>query len=233
MKKLFSILLTLVLALSAMSFAAAEAADIAGTWYLNQAEAEGIALDPAMLGLDMTLILNADGSCVLSMMGDSEQTSWAVSGSQITIGSGAETITALLEGENLVIVQDEVKLIFGKEKTQTETYVPGAVRTDATAEDFKGTWSVWMCDMMGMQVPVASLGMGMTIIIDGDTVTIIENEGDETDTEYGTVIYENGKAIVDANTDDEIALHMLEDGSLAIIEEEDGMTVSLYFEKIA
>ena len=67
MKKLLSVLLVLIMLFAACAWA--EGADLTGEWYLVEATMGGISINPAMLGMDMFLVLNADGTATWNMVG--------------------------------------------------------------------------------------------------------------------------------------------------------------------
>ena len=79
MKKILTVVLTLVLALSMLCVASAEAAGVTGVWYGD------------MYGMVATLTINEDGTYALEMMGDSAPGAWVLEGDQLYMDKGLET----------------------------------------------------------------------------------------------------------------------------------------------
>lgn len=88
MKKLFALALVLILALSGMSALATEA-DMVGSWELTQAGMADMVFSAADLGLEMIIVLNADGTATLEMTTEGEtetdDATWSMSGNVITV----------------------------------------------------------------------------------------------------------------------------------------------------
>ena len=58
-KKITALLLTLMMLGALVS---AQAADFTGTWYLVSIDSNGVTINPADMGMEMSLNLNADGT---------------------------------------------------------------------------------------------------------------------------------------------------------------------------
>lgn len=236
MKKLICAILAL--ALCVMGCAMAEALDVTGDWYLNVIESEGVQLDPAMLGLDLVITLNADGSAVMESFGEADDTSsWRMDGSNVIITDTAgDTLVACPDGGNLVIDDEQsgVVMILGREKQGLQNYVPAAVETAPALQDFEGTWSAVLVDMLGMQLPMDALGMQLAIQIVGENAVVTHAEAGE-ETVYSAPLTLNGSVLTVEAVDDQMPmnLQLQQDGKLVYIEETEGLVMSMYFEKIA
>ena len=76
MKKLSALLLALVLAATLCFGAMAEEISYVGTWTLTEIRSGELVMDPATLGMDMTIVLSEDGTCILNTMGMTEEGLW-------------------------------------------------------------------------------------------------------------------------------------------------------------
>lgn len=235
MKKLISMLLALAMCL--MGLALAEAMDVTGDWYLNAIEAEGVQMDPALLGLDMSITLNADGTAALSSFGNgADMGTWSISGSILAItDSVGDTMIAELIGNELVIDETETiggSMILGREKQAPQGYVPAAVESAPALQDFEGTWTASLIDMLGMQMAMDKIGMKLVLEIEGDKATVTSNESGA-DVSYEAPLTLQGDTLNVAAVEDQMPLHLQlqQDGKLVYAEEEEGMAVYIYFEK--
>lgn len=235
MKKLISVIL--VLALCMLGCALAEAMDVTGVWYLNVIESEGVQLDPAMLGSELILTLNADGSAELESFGESGFAGWHMDGDNVIITyEDGETMIACPDSGNLVIDDPEIGLtmILGREKQALQNYVPAQVVAEPTMQDFEGSWSATLIDMMGMQMPLDALDMTLVVEIAGDSAVVTHNEGEE-NTAYTAPVRLEGDVLTIEAVDDQMPMNMQlqQDGKLVYTEETEGLAMIMYFEKIA
>ena len=136
MKKLLSLVLVLMLVLSA--FALAESGSVTGEWYAD------------FYGSVYTLTLNEDGTYVLNTGFEEDETGpWALDGDQLVIGSGDDSSAFAYDGESLTMALDEeVYMVFTRE--MPATFEPAAPVADATLDDFAGTWTAYKCGVNGM-----------------------------------------------------------------------------------
>ena len=105
--------------------------DYVGAWVLNSVEVMGIAMDPGMVGLGGDMMLYEDGTCVLTMLDESQEGTWAVTetGIATTDADGVVDAFMLVNGQ-LVIEQSGMKLVF----------IPYAPLFGLTVADFNGEW---------------------------------------------------------------------------------------------
>lgn len=236
MKKLISTVLALALCVLGCAFA--EALDVTGDWYLNVIESEGVQLDLSMLGMEMVITLNADGSAEMSSFGEAEGgTSWRMDGSNVIITDAAgDTLTACPESGNMVIDDQEsgVVMILGRERRELQGYVPAAVEDAPAMQDFEGIWNASIVDMMGMQLPMETLGMELVIEIVGENAVVTHTEAGE-EVVYSAPLTLAGSVLTVAAVDDQMPmnLQLQQDGKLVCVEETEGLAMNMYFEKIA
>jgi len=235
MKRLISAML--VLAMCLLGCAMAEAMDVTGDWYLNMIEAEGVQLDPALLGFELTLSLNADGSATMQSFDESDSgCNWVMKGESVVITDPAgDSLLATVEGTNLVVHDEEsgFLMVLGREKEAVQNYVPAAVETNPAMQDFEGVWSAALIDMMGMQLSMDAIGMTMVIEIqDGfATVTSIEEGADMS---YQAPVSLQGDMLTVEASGDQMPLYLQlqQDGRMVYAEQSEEMAISMYFEKI-
>lgn len=235
MKKLISVML--VLALCAVSCAFAQAMDVTGTWYLNVIESEGVQLDPAMLGSELILTLNADGSAELESFGESGFAVWHMENGNVIIAyEDGEAMTACPDSGNLVIDDQEIgmTMILGREKQALQSYVPAQLVADPTMQQFEGSWNAVLIDLMGMQMPLDALDMKLVVEIAGSSAVVTHIEGEE-NTSYTAPIKLEGNVLTVKAVDDQMpmALHLQQDGKMVYTEETEGLAMIMYFEKTA
>ena len=140
MKKILTVVLTLVLALSMLCGACAEAADVTGIWYGD------------VYGMVATLTINEDGTYALEIMGDSTPGAWVLEGDQVYMDKGTEA-EAVFTYDAAAQALDWDGVIFGREAI--EQWMPAAARADAAIEEFAGEWVAERVDAFGAILPVA------------------------------------------------------------------------------
>ncbi|MFH1512552.1 MAG: hypothetical protein ABIG45_04270 [Bacillota bacterium] len=213
-KKLTALLMSLLML---CSFAAAETVDYSGTWYLVSIESEGVVLNPADIGMAMTMSLDGDGTGMITITDEEDQA--------VTWTRDGETITITAEDESLVFVPtDDGKLIadaegsimtFGRE-TPGPGFVPASEIAAIDIAEFDGTWNITKVNAYGMVVPfsaMAEMGMidGTVLILSGSITSFGAAEA-----EAGTLT--DGKLIVPSPIEGSFgkSISLLEDGTLSV-----------------
>lgn len=191
MKKLMCAVLLFVLAVCCAN---ALAEDVTGMWYLSRVVTDGVTMNAATVNLeDVTLEMNADGTCILY----DEVHSWVKgneSGEYFIADSSGSQQTFVLDDNGFSTVQGDITIIFDREKA--EVFAPGVVVTNPSLEDFNGTWSVFLVDNDGTQAFADSMGIQCVVTIADGTATL----------DYATGLYglsfSSGKstAILNGNT---------------------------------
>lgn len=239
MKKALSMVMCLMLVLSAASAVALEQGEAVGTWYLNTVESDGMTFDSATLGMEMTIALNEDGTGEMSMTGqETQEILWSIDGDSVNVTNKEKTatMTYIYADGQLSSASTGATMYFGKEIKKLEKYAPGEPLKDVTEADFEGSWYAYLMEMMGLQLDPATIGGGQKLeitngnivhtLIDGDNTQSYEAKGklegnvllftasdgsDEGMLDYGLVIYE--------------------DGSIGYTIEQDGMVATVYFKR--
>lgn len=236
MKKILSLVAVLALLLTA---AWAENADMAdrsqavGSWYLSVLESEGMQFNPDDFGLSMVITLNADGTAELAddISGASMGT-WSFDGIIVSILHDDESVDGVLaDGELRVLDENtDVLMIFRREKSAMDVYLPADPRTDATLEDYQGFWQATLFDFAGMQLPMESVNLKMELEISGETANITSNESGEDESFTSPVTFDGGALTLTGKDSLPMRFELLQDGRLRYAEETEGETVAMYFE---
>jgi len=129
MKRLISLLLAgLFLLMAGMAFAAR--GDYTGVWAFAGVEYQGMYVDAESLGMDMTITLNPDGSCILESSDvDSAVGVW----SEVSGGIDVDGMLFALRGGQLVAdAVDGMKMYFIRNSAPVST--PGDVDRDGDVD---------------------------------------------------------------------------------------------------
>ena len=189
MKQKLALLLTCLLL--AAPLCAAEEAPLTGAWVLESVSMEAsledgslaFAYDIAEGGGEVKLTLEPDGSAHVSVTEgildaaslsyltgwEADAESWAMDGENVlvTASSGA-VLTLTPEEDALCARQQGATLRFVRPEAVTSV----AIRTDATLEDFAGSWTAVSADMFGLGMSTDMLGMYMSADIEGNAITL-------------------------------------------------------------
>ena len=171
MKRKLTLLLACLMALTMALTGAAESLSPVGSWTLTGVEAEGMTLDPAMLGMEITMTLNEDGTAQMGMSGLVEEGgTWSVEGDVVTVidPDGEEMPMTFTEDGSLRAEQDGMAMIFTLSTGDEGQSVIGAaaevaVLEDVALEDFNGEWTATHGLTMGIEVPLETLGLTMDV----------------------------------------------------------------------
>ena len=173
MKKFAALLLALVLAATMCIGAMAEAVDYTGTWVLAEIRSGEYAFDPASMGMDMTIVLDADGTCTLTTMGMTESGLWVGmdGGIWLTDSTGATDSIAYVDG-NLVLAAEGIEMILVR--SEAAEYEYAEILGGLTMADFAGTWVLEHVETTYGVYAVADLGAEMTATITAEGTAVIE-----------------------------------------------------------
>ena len=112
MKKLVALCLVLVLVVAMVACGGGGKNPAVGTWKLTglfEGE-EDYSAYLAMLGMDLTLVLNEDGTGTMEMMGEKLDITWAdgkimIEGESLSFSVDGDTLTIAEEGERMVFTR--------------------------------------------------------------------------------------------------------------------------------
>ena len=246
MKKILSLLLALAMMLGCVAFA--EGVDYVGTWVLTGAESDGVQMGPttlAAVGMDMKVVVNADGTVVLSMMGMEEGGTWAATENGIAITDSAETVEIAYQNEMLLMNQSGVTMMLTREGAApaiAEAEGPTALAgVDPVA--FEGQWLLTTANFMGVEMSAETVGVYMALVLSqGQALFATNDENGEIVTDQmsyvvtevegvGTVCSIADQDETTGETMEVLALNLLDDGRLVWRMELEGMVMEYYFTK--
>lgn len=239
MKKILSMVLAVMILCTLCCFAEA-GADVLGTWYLNAIEYGEQSMHPSAMGMDMTVIINEDGTAEVTML---EGT--AGMAGEWTMGDGMVIITVdgspeefLIDGENLIVDEPAagVRMILGKEKVEVEVVDYGEIRKDVTVADFNGTWTSTEVDMGGVRYSIGALGLGLVVTLEDGKAHVVETQG-EVVVEYDAVAKLDGETLVVTTEDENVTestlyLNLHENDYLSFYQSTEGFSMTLYFARV-
>ena len=229
MKKIISLMLAVCMMLGMVS-AFAESASVTGVWYASKMSMGDQSYDIGMLGMALTLTLNEDGSASMDTNGDVSEGTWEANAEGVAVTFEGQTINGTLADGELSLTDNEQTIIFTREApTKMEL---AAEKTDATVEDFNGTYACTYVKMGDDYMPMdmaANFGLVMPKITIKDGTLEVEELEDDT-IGIGSMLklvsslqleMENGKMVKTVTQEgvegsNGIALGLLEDGMMTM-----------------
>ena len=231
-----TLVLTLVLALLCMGAQAADTSAVVGTWYLNAMEFNGASIHPSIAGMEMTLVLNEDGSTAMQMTGaDAEAGTWTLEGETVTIENEFSPAIFILEGDTLVMDQGEDgKMIYGKEKVEAVPFEAAPIQSATDVAEFDGVWNGTSVDFAGMVLPIAMGEMELTFTVTGGMVqlNLVQPDTEISGEARGELV--DGALVVSVDASGitrELRANLLEDGTMVIVLEPEAAATTIYCEK--
>lgn len=153
MKKLISLVLALMMACMLIP-AMAEGQDVTGDWYLTDVSGMNV----ANLGMSMIITLNADGTAKVSMemQGEKEEKegTWALEEGKVVVTIDGDPLSLELVDGKLTADMGGQTGTFGREPAEAVATEFAEEKTDATAEEFEGSWKATYMSVMGMSIDV-------------------------------------------------------------------------------
>lgn len=226
MKKLFAMLLALAMLLGAMAMA--EAVDVTGTWYCTEFVQGDQSFNPADFGLNIVVTLNEDGTAAMDA-GEPSEGTWTMEGDIVTITeqNGLETIMTLTDG-NLVIEEDEVKMVLSREAA--EGFTPAEAVEAAAAEDFNGAWEAYKASAFGMYVDMSATGQTASLTIEDGNVNLMGTLFGSLAGQTLSMEFADGALKLNINDQGNLELHLLVDGTLRLDMITEAMTAEIYLQ---
>ena len=239
-RNLIAILMCLVMVCCGVcAQAEATAPDLTGVWTLDSIVAGEMTISPSMMGLTMTLTVNADGTIVLDSNGEQEQSTWTQDGDKLIVDGDAFTyVDGKLTAEEPSM---GAAMYFVRGDAAAEAPAAPVLLTDVTQADFNGAWNAVSVEMMGMELPMAMMGSGIAVEIN-DTqakATFSETAEDGTVESFGAAgacsLADGVLTVVipDGEEDFTLQLQLRSDDKMVFAVEEEGMAMNILFEKVA
>ena len=232
MKRRIASLLALLLSAALLVGAAAETAgdDFLGTWYLNEALYNGARFSPSAIGIEVTLILNADGSALVVNSGTELPGTWSEADGSIILRDESEEMKLVFEDDSIVVDgEDGMRMVYRREPGSENPY-EAPMLEEVAFEDFEGDWTAVSVNLNGVLFTIEQMGVKQAFAIGDGRVELIEGESDPVELEYAQV--ENALELTDPDGSGvpmRLCLH--EDGALSARMEQSGGFVVIYFEK--
>ena len=237
MKKMMALVLGALLAALLLT-AVAEADVPTGEWYLVEAVTSGMHMNPAELGMSVTLFLNEDGSAKVTSVYEGEEPeeesgTWTQEGNVVTVTTESGPVELTLADGRLSMTIEVGEMIYAQEKpAAAELPQPVAAESE---EQFFGVWTPRELISQGVHVDLADAG-----IVEGQwrveagKMTETSGAGDAaTVTEY-TTEFVDGVLKLTPVDDPELELPPLtlnDDGSISVTVTEDDTDLTLYLRK--
>ena len=126
MKKLFCVMLALIMACAMLPAMAADAADYLVDWYLVEMKMGDAGMNPSDLGMNMTMTVNEDGTVLnVSAYGDTAEEghgTWVLTdnGLSVTDDTGVTVVFVLNDAGELAADMEGMGMVFSREQTQVE-----------------------------------------------------------------------------------------------------------------
>lgn len=239
MKKIVSLLLVLCL-MGVMASAVAEA-DLAGsTWYLVSLVQEGVAVNPAEMGLEISMTLNADGTSSMVAYGEETTGSWNAEGEVISItdsDGNTQEFSPNENGELVAEMGEDNRMVFSQTAPEASAQADAPVAVAAESEEeFFGTFNPVSVSVMGMAMPLEMIfGDALPVFtVESGKVTTVSGEGDEAVTDVQPFAFEDGVLKLFAAEGDETpvaTVQLAEDGTILLVIEAEGQTMTIITEK--
>ncbi len=250
MKKFSFLFVVMALAMFAFVFAASaqtelpaidekEAAPYLGTWYMDRMCFGKDCMDLSGLGMVSTLTFNTDNTAVMKAEDSNETMSWymkdgtALVLSQDGEGKTQETPLSIDKNGSLIMGDEEGSVYFVREIAPTPG--TGALKADATYEDFSGEWFLNGIMFDGEIMPASMIGMSGSLVIREDTMDV-NFEGEEPEENVSYTLADGKITMTDKSTDENgaeveatIILEYHEDNSILLQMEGEGENMYLVY----
>ncbi|MCL1796389.1 MAG: hypothetical protein FWG37_05825, partial [Clostridia bacterium] len=205
--------------------AAVERDDFLGVWYVIAIEINGVTMDAAEVGMEMSMDLRMDNSAHLySSMNGNSVGSWAKKDGQVILTTeNGDSNVLLFAGDTVSIVQDEGAMTFGREKPAAVA-TESPIRTVSLLSDFDGVWNAVNMRTEGMLVPVEAMGFAVSMRIENGAAVI--SLGDQSAIMQGAF----HEGVLELVGEDGVAFRAAfhEDGTVSVVFDD---STTLYFQK--
>ena len=243
--------LVLVLALALTLTASAESMDLTGTWVLEKVLVEDTELNPAVLGISITLELKDDGTFVFSgstRETDTENTdqnivgTWAIENDFLALTNREDSSVIngsySAEDDRLVISDEMSTIVLGREGevvVEGPELPPSPVAAEGE-EAFFGTWRMCATSFSGIYLPLPDNETNETLILDSGTCIMIvkdPNTGELVENVLNTRFRDGGLGLYNYEYSYEVTtpgtLWLTDDGTLCLTTDYD---FTYYFSRV-
>lgn len=218
MKKGLSVLVALAMLLTLAVPVLAEAASVAGVWTMTGMISSGVEIDPASMGMEMSMELAEDGTGTLTAFGIGSEVTWTFDGATLDVTDPDGTVSFELQEDGTLradISGMETIWSFGVvDSTEEAPVETPAVATDVEDGAAVGVWQLVSASTANIAVDLQAMGLEILIEFAEDgTCTMTTNGVSETGawTQDGANI-----SMTDDASGTELVFQMLEDGTLLV-----------------
>ena len=227
MKKLLSVLLAMVLALTMLAGAVAETVDVTGTW------------STTLMGMNVTFVINADGTYTLDIAGlESVDGTWEYQddGNLLLDKGTDEEAVAVVGDETLSVTESGMVMDFVRGEAGLAETTDFTMRADATLEELQGEWSMTSIVMMGFEMSAELADTTAAVGVQDSNVVFHDLMGD-TSLEGVLVPLEFSEGTLRMELQDETStqvwtIGLLADGRLNFTMNVDGLEIAMLMEKV-
>ncbi len=218
MKKGLSVLVALAMLLTLAMPALAEAASVAGVWTMTAMISSGVEIDPASMGMEMSMDLAEDGTGTLTAFGVGSEVTWTFDGATLDVTDPDGTVSFELQEDGTLRADiSGMETIWSSGAVDSPEAAP--VETPAVATDVEdgaavGVWQLASASAANIAVDLQAMGLEILIEFAEDgTCTMTTNGVSETGawTQDGANI-----SMTDDASGTELVFQMLEDGTLLV-----------------
>lgn len=218
MKKGLSVLVALAMLLTLAMPALAEAASVAGVWTMTAMISSGVEIDPASMGMEMSMDLAEDGTGTLTAFGVGSEVTWTFDGATLDVTDPDGTVSFELQEDGTLRADiSGMETIWSSGAADSPEAAP--VETPAVATDVEdgaavGVWQLVSASAANIAVDLQAMGLEILIEFAEDgTCTMTTNGVSETGawTQDGANI-----SMTDDASGAELVFQMLEDGTLLV-----------------
>ena len=218
MKKGLSVLVALAMLLTLAVPVLAEAASVAGVWTMTGMISSGVEIDPASMGMEMSMDLAEDGTGTLTAFGVGSEVTWTFDGATLDVTDPDGTVSFELQEDGTLRADiSGMETIWSSGAADSPEAAP--VETPAVATDVEdgaavGVWQLVSASTANIAVDLQTMGLEILIEFAEDgTCTMTTNGVSETGawTQDGANI-----SMTDDASGTELVFQMLEDGTLLV-----------------
>ena len=243
MKKLFAVIIALAMLLTVAAFA--DAADIAGDWYLTEIVMSGTSMSPGDLGMSMSITLNADGSAeavaVIPGQGENKASgTWDVNGDVVTLTlDGSPQDFTYADGKLSAANVGGVDMILTKDAPAGEAYAPAAAKGDAAIDEYVDRWVAVKVGAQGTYVPAEMLGSMLGGEVGNFVLDVTESTIKMSGFLFGDalpelpVTFEDGALKLEIEGQVSIVCQLLEDDTMSVAMSASGQSFEFIMERAA
>lgn len=203
MKKMLVLLLAMLMLCTA-AFAEG-AVDYTGLWTMTGGVVNGQSYTDEQLGMELTMELREDGTCILTISDEAENGTWVAAENGVTVTDATDVAqTFTLEEGKLVAEEEGMKIIFSRA---------------AAGADYVDTWIAITLESGGQTIDLLSQGLVMSLTLNEDGTCVLDASGVPQDGTWA--VTDTGITTTDA--DGIVDVYTLTDGKLSA--EAEGMKI--------